>query len=1290
MIALARQARNGFHLLLVLMLVFFAVHGLVVVSDYVGYASFSGQAGNIYQLVIKHHVPVQNWAGVYGVGVRVDGYNFQQTETYAGGDVVGDNFLFDCLEPDIPHEIYASVYDPNLLDLNSVTPATPAEIDTFYGLNSSGFDSAANTFVANVSFLLGSLTITAPGTYTYKIDETGTPATFATVALKDGSGRIFFGALLTNFTLGFNGDVINYQLLLPMFNNQTSTTYNFFTDPNDQCPAGQGTEPLTGNVIGNVSNQGGTRLENVIVDVVGTTDLSDATGFYNLSPPSGTWRIYAIKEGYKVYYNNITVIENVTVVHDITMIEDLTNPNTDVGPGQDNPGDSTQNNIDVGPGPGQDVGPGEAPPVPFVEEPKTIEGQDYIISLSEIKHKIRIDTFLQQSLYIYSFKDYPVALSFTLTGDNMTGIFQLDKTSMTLAPDSNDHLIITIFGRPPVGTYYGNLTIDGEINATIPVEIEILPKDRIPVEALLLNLETNDKRVLPGDAFKFKTDLRNLLIDQPYPVQLLFTIQPLDGNSTVWSYQTNVYLKTAFSLIRTVELPADTAPGDYILRVSANYLTLSSSTSTIFQVDVPFWSRTAFGLRYWMWLLIVLGLLALAGAGYWYWKTQEAKKKYHLKVDYNELPKPGPRNIPVGKIAETENKTYFNLENFKVHTIVAGSTGGGKSVSAQVIVEEALERDVAVIVFDPTAQWTGMLRPCKDKVMLSLYPLYGLKKTDARGYNGNVRMITNPREIIDIKKYVKPGEIQIFAGHKLDPKDMDLVVANAIREIFHANFQENKLLKVLFVFDEVHRLLPKFGGSGDGFLQIERGCREFRKWGLGVVLVSQVLSDFMGTIKANINTEIQMRTRDEGDLERIRVKYGDEVLRSLVKATVGTGMVENPAYNRGKPYFIAFRPLKHSVERMPDDEIEQYNKYNDLIDDISYSLEQLEAEGVDVFDLKLELKLSLDKVKSGNFNMVQIYLDGLTPRIDKQWEKLGKKPKKYERKVVDDAALKADLAKAQEERAKFEADQKAKGGEQKEEKKEWGWKDNVAPDKLLSLKNGMIVLNLASLYDEISAMKDKDWEQEVDDKHNNVADWVDRATGMALLAANMRLTKDKNEYLKLLDLVKTGKKLPEIKPAAPSPTAAVPAAPLPAAAAAPAGAGAQQQAPTTPQAPTAQPSGPPPSIPPAAGTAAVPATDGAQQAAVQAPVAPASAQGLESLVAKPGEEFDLSNGVRLRSARELIEYLPKMDDETFRKYVTETENRFADWVGAALHDEGLAARLRQARTREQLMQVMRG
>ena len=860
-----------------------------------------------------------------------------------------------------------------------------------------------------------------------------------------------------------------------------------------------------------------------------------------------------------------------------------------------------------------------------------------------------------------------------------------------------------------------------------------------------MEIDTNAKRYYPGDLVRVKTDLRNMLSDQQYPVHLLFTVQSPDGNTTLWTEEANVYVKTAFSLLKSFTVPSSTPSADYIVRVTATYLGLSSGTSTIFHVAVPFWQRSLFGLKYWLWFLILLAIGGIVAAVILIRRNIEAKKKYHLKVDYDELPKPGQRNIPVGKIAETDNMTYFNLENFKTHTIIAGSTGGGKSVSAQVIIEEALDKGVAVIVFDPTAQWTGMLRPCKDKTMLALYPLFGMKKTDAKAYNGNIRMILNPREKIDIKKYVKPGEIQVFCGHKLDPKDMDIMVANAIRSIFHANFPENKLLKVLFVFDEVHRLLPKFGGSGDGFLQIERGCREFRKWGLGIMLISQVLSDFVGTIKANINTEIQMRTRDEGDLERIRQKYGEDVLRSLVKATVGSGMIENPAYNRGQPYFVAFRPLKHSVERLTDEEIEQYNTYNDQIDDLYYSLDQLEQEKIDVFDLRLELKLALDKVKSGNFNMVKIYLEGLVPRIDKAWEKLGKKPQKLVRELVDMSAIKSELKKAQEERDKYVAEKQAAGpAAGPVEKKEWGWKDDVGPEQILNLKNGMIVINLASLYDEVSAMKDNDLlneflpeppapaEGEQPKKpFNRFAAWVRDAIGDTKLANALAACKTKEELLKVLEQKKDGKDVGDVKPpdwftaasqAAPAPAAqpvakpvegkqsvdgAVapadvgPAAPVQEASPALAAGKPAGTAPMSAVAPDGQPAAEKPTPQPAAPAATPnepPAAPAAEKPAAAKPtVRPApveaakSTSSIDSLVVPDeSQAFRLENGVALHGIRELKEYLPKMDDITFRKHVGLDYNHFADWISGVFHDEALAEKVAHAQTRQDLLAALEG
>jgi len=115
---------------------------------------------------------------------------------------------------------------------------------------------------------------------------------------------------------------------------------------------------------------------------------------------------------------------------------------------------------------------------------------------------------------------------------------------------------------------------------------------------------------------------------------------------------------------------------------------------------------------------------------------------------------------------------------------------------------------------------------------------------------------------------------------------------------------------MLIISEEVHRFLPKYGGQ-NAYLALESGVREFRKWGIGLVLISQVLTDFKGAIRANIGTEVQFRTKYSGDINRVKTKYGVVFSGFTTKLPVGTGMYQNPQFNDGKPYFIEFRPTYH-------------------------------------------------------------------------------------------------------------------------------------------------------------------------------------------------------------------------------------------------------------------------------------------------------------------------------------------------------------------------------------------
>jgi len=254
-----------------------------------------------------------------------------------------------------------------------------------------------------------------------------------------------------------------------------------------------------------------------------------------------------------------------------------------------------------------------------------------------------------------------------------------------------------------------------------------------------------------------------------------------------------------------------------------------------------------------------------------------------------------------------------------------------------------------------------------------------------------------------------------------------------------------------------------------------------------------------------------MRTRDEGDLNRIKDKYGGYMLQSLLKSATGTGMVENASYNKGNPYFIGFRPLLHEHSRLSDEELENYNKYNEIIEDLDYQIDQLEKEKIDVFDLRLELKMALDKVKSGRFNIVDIYLQGLTPRVKAHWEKLGKTPEKRKLKLVSEEELKEEFEKAKRERKKYEKEHP------EEAKKALARQKAAEAVKLppLKLKNGVTVMTPQELVDSINTMDDSTLGAHVSDEENVFADWIsksDKAT-----ADKLRKAKTKEEIIAIIE-----------------------------------------------------------------------------------------------------------------------------------------------------------------------------
>ncbi|MEM7822597.1 MAG: hypothetical protein QXI23_03905, partial [Candidatus Aenigmatarchaeota archaeon] len=162
-----------------------------------------------------------------------------------------------------------------------------------------------------------------------------------------------------------------------------------------------------------------------------------------------------------------------------------------------------------------------------------------------------------------------------------------------------------------------------------------------------------------------------------------------------------------------------------------------------------------------------------------------------------------------------------------------------------------------------------------------------------------------------------------------------------------------------------------------------------------------------------------MRTRYDDDLDRISRKYGKEIEVSITKAAVGTGMLVFSEYNRGRPYFITFRPILHQVSRLSDEELERYVEYDKRLEKTKFLVNVLKNQGVDVFDLETEISLCESKLMEGAFDIVDIYLEGLEPRIKGEFEKRGMKIPEYKPELLEEKEIERIVEEAEKEREKF-------------------------------------------------------------------------------------------------------------------------------------------------------------------------------------------------------------------------------------------------------------------------------
>jgi len=258
------------------------------------------------------------------------------------------------------------------------------------------------------------------------------------------------------------------------------------------------------------------------------------------------------------------------------------------------------------------------------------------------------------------------------------------------------------------------------------------------------------------------------------------------------------------------------------------------------------------------------------------------KRKYVSPISTASLPKETERSILLGEIAGSQSKAFFDLDMLTKHIFIVGSSGTGKTIAGMVIAEECLLKNVAVMVFDPTNKWTIF-----DKC--------------------NKIQVSSDKLNLNMEDYIERGKMSVFVLDHLSENDYNEFMRNCLESLANKSWSTTDKLELLLVFENAYKLSPNFGNKAA--LMLEKGCREFRKYGIGIMLITHSFSDFGPPVLGNVSSEIWFKTSYDNDLERITRRYGHKYIMALTRLRVGEAMVANVDYNYSKPWFVKFKPL---------------------------------------------------------------------------------------------------------------------------------------------------------------------------------------------------------------------------------------------------------------------------------------------------------------------------------------------------------------------------------------------
>ena len=311
-------------------------------------------------------------------------------------------------------------------------------------------------------------------------------------------------------------------------------------------------------------------------------------------------------------------------------------------------------------------------------------------------------------------------------------------------------------------------------------------------------------------------------------------------------------------------------------------------------------------------------------------KTDAAGRKAALAPE-NVPPEAMP--LSLGFLVDVTGKAagpaLFPLTQM-VHVYISGTTGGGKSFLARVLIEEAAaHQQLSILVLDPRNQSIGLLIPEDRPKILQQYEEFGMKTERAHGFGfryfapGLPYATPLPQGLASL---AQGRSIVSFKG--LDDERRCALAGQVLNAAFEAcNAQESESPRLLIVVDEAQLFTRKRldesakQAAAQAERALDRIAREGRKFGIVLALVSQTMKDFayeLASIRQMTTTKIFLRNSDR------EIEYAADIIgdgRLLVQLPTGTALVHNASWGVVRlrvrpPYSKVFELGEADVRRL--------------------------------------------------------------------------------------------------------------------------------------------------------------------------------------------------------------------------------------------------------------------------------------------------------------------------------------------------------------------------------------